>query len=71
MCNVAYKIVTKMIVNRLKGVLGELITPYQAIFVPGRQSVNNVVVCQEIVQSLKSKKVKGGNSGQIGFVEGI
>lgn len=34
MCNVTYKIITKLIANRLKGVLGDLIAPAQASFVP-------------------------------------
>lgn len=35
-CNVTSKLVSKIIVNRLKGCLKDLISPCQASFVPGR-----------------------------------
>ena len=36
LCNVIYKIITKVIVNRIKPFLNEIISPYQSSFIPGR-----------------------------------
>lgn len=60
LCNVSLKIVTKMIVNRLKAVLKDIVAPNQASFIPGRQSIDNVIICQEVIHSLKYSKAKKG-----------
>lgn len=50
-----------MIANRLKEVLKDIISPYQSSFIPGRQSLDNVIICQEIAHTLRySKSKKGG-----------
>lgn len=36
LCNVTYKVVTKMIVNRVRQLMPQLVAPNQASFVPGR-----------------------------------
>lgn len=55
LCNVTYKIITKVIVNRLKVVLPKLISPTQASYVPGRQITDNIVIFQEVLHSMRSK----------------
>ena len=35
LCNTVYKVVTKMIVARIRPMLSNLISPYQTMFVPG------------------------------------
>lgn len=59
-CNVAYKLVSKVIVKRLKHLMKELISLCQASFLPGCQGLDNVVILQEFVHSLRFTKAKKG-----------
>ena len=59
--NSIYLIITKVLADRLRGLLGTLINPLQAAFVPGRQMADGVVVAEEIIVAWK-------RSGTIGFV---
>lgn len=61
LCNTVYKLVAKVIVGRLKEAWKLLISPYQASFVHGRQSIDNVILCQEFVHSMKRKKARKGS----------
>lgn len=56
LCNVVYKIITKVIVNRLKPVLPGLISNTQASFVPGRQITDNIVIMQEVLNTMRRKQ---------------
>ncbi|KAL5572537.1 hypothetical protein UlMin_022134 [Ulmus minor] len=55
-CNVAYRVITKIIANRLKPLLNRLICPTQNAFVPGRSIHDNSVLVQEAIHSMKKKK---------------
>ena len=44
LCNTVYKVVTKIIVVRLRPFLDKLISPLQSAFVPGRKSVDNAII---------------------------
>ncbi|KAL5544206.1 hypothetical protein UlMin_007990 [Ulmus minor] len=59
LCNVSYKIITKVIANQLKPLLPFLISPNQTALVKGRNIVENTMVIQVVVHSMKRKK---GNS---------
>lgn len=50
LCNVVYKILIKIVVNRLKDYLSDLISPFQTSFIPGRSIHDNIVVAREMVQ---------------------
>lgn len=60
LCNVIYKIVTKVIANRIKGILPKLISLNQSSFISGRSTFDNSIVLQEIVHSLSYMTGKKG-----------
>jgi ribonuclease HI len=60
LCNTIYKVVTKIIVNRVRPLLDKLVSPYQTAFVPGRRGVDNVVIAQELIHSLQKKRGRKG-----------
>lgn len=60
LCNVACKIITKLIANGLKGVWGDLIAPTQANFIPQRQSIDKVMIFQELLHLINQRKGRTG-----------
>ena len=56
LCNTTYKIVTKIIVNRIRPFLSELVSPLQATFVPGRKGLDNAIIVQELIHTMSKKK---------------
>lgn len=54
LCNVAYKIVTKLLAKRLKKILPSLISDTQATFVEGRLISDNILVVHELLHALNS-----------------
>jgi len=48
-CNVLYKVITKILANRIKPILSGLVEVSQAAFVPGRSIGDNVLLAQELV----------------------
>ena len=58
--NTTYKIVTKILVQRIRTHLHDIISPNQNSFIPGRGSEVNVIIATEILHSMKKKKGKKG-----------
>ncbi|XP_019186423.1 PREDICTED: uncharacterized protein LOC109181124 [Ipomoea nil] len=58
--NVIFKIVSKVLVNRLRPVMKKLVGPFQNSFLPGRSTLDNVVMTQEIVHNMSKAKGKKG-----------
>ena len=56
LCNVIYKIISKVIANRLKPLLLSLISLEQSGFVEGRHILDGIIVVHETIHSLKWKK---------------
>ncbi|GLT97187.1 hypothetical protein SLE2022_147640 [Rubroshorea leprosula] len=61
LCNTTYKIISKILVNRIKPILESLISPCQASFVPGRKGTDNILILQELVHSFSNKRGKVGD----------
>nr|GFC25164.1 RNA-directed DNA polymerase, eukaryota, reverse transcriptase zinc-binding domain protein [Tanacetum cinerariifolium] len=54
-CNVLYKIISKILTNRIKSTLCKLISPSQSAFIPGRQITDNILLTQELLRGYNWK----------------
>ena len=60
LCNSIYKVVSKILVERIRPFLKEIISPVQSAFVPGRRGLDNVLIAQELIYAMDRKKGKSG-----------
>lgn len=60
LCNTLYKVVSKILVARLRPLMSKVVSPTQVSFVPGRHITNNIVVAHELLHKFKISKGKKG-----------
>ena len=56
--NVVYKIISKLLVAKLRPHLDKIISPTQSAFIPNRWIAENQVIVQEMFRSFKTRKTK-------------
>ncbi|KAL5819353.1 hypothetical protein ACOSQ4_023195 [Xanthoceras sorbifolium] len=84
LCNITYKLIAKMLANRLRGFLENIISPNQSAFVLGRLITDNMVVGFECLHSLRGRRQgkmghivlkldmnKAYNRVEWGFISGV
>ena len=59
LCNVVYKIISKVVPNRIKPLLPSLVSVEQSGYVEGKQILNNIIQAHEVVNSLSRNRKAG------------
>jgi hypothetical protein len=63
LCNIIYKILSKVMANRLKVILPNIISPNQSAFIPERLISNYVLAAYETLHTMHSRMY-----GKVGYM---
>jgi len=53
LCNTIYKLITKVLVNRIRPMLDQIIGPFQSSFLLGRRTRDNTIILQEMIHTMR------------------
>ena len=56
LCTTVYKVVSKVIMSRIRPFMQQLVSSLQVTFIPGRKGLDNMIITQEILRSMERKK---------------
>ena len=60
LCNIIYKIISKILANRFKGLVHHFISLHQSAFIPTRTIQDNTIMAYELFHTVNSKRGRGG-----------
>lgn len=61
LCNVSYKLISKVLTNKLKSILHQIISEARSAFVPNRLISDNILVSYECIEH-----IMGNKTGKVG-----
>ena len=60
LCNVVYKVISKMLATRMKGVMPNVIGDQQSAFVPRRLITDNILIVMNVFMPVRGRKESAG-----------
>ncbi|KAK9277915.1 hypothetical protein L1049_027472 [Liquidambar formosana] len=60
LCDVSMKIISKILVSKLRPFLSSIVAPAQSSFIPGRLTSDNILITQEAIYTMKKKEGRSG-----------